>query len=204
MEISAGMTSEEPPLWKGYMRKIVLIGDPAVGKTSLRLRFMGKGFNPEYLTTIGGDLSIHPVKLETIPENPTITFQIWDIAGQEQFNTIQSAYFQGAHGALVVYDVTRRDSFSNVENWVNKLFEYNGAGVVPYCLIANKIDLRHEHYNAITKEDGLDLGDKLSEEIAGIKIGLIETSALTGQNVDLAFQTLGADMWNWFHKKQKK
>ncbi|MFX1511166.1 MAG: Rab family GTPase [Promethearchaeota archaeon] len=201
-----GNKPETPTKRMGYLYKIVLIGDGAVGKTALRNRFMGKGFDPEYLMTIGADFSLYTIRLETVPESPTVTFQIWDLAGTPHHGTILSAYYKGAYGALIVYDVTRRDTYENVRKWADDFIKNNGRGELPFCVIANKTDLRSETPVSIQKEEGLDLTEQLTEKLVkpSICIDYIETSALTGQNVNLAFHSLARNIWVWLEEMRKK
>ncbi len=205
--MSSGSKSPVPTEKKelGHLYKVILIGDPAVGKTTLRKRFMGEPFDPEYLMTIGADFSIYSISLETVPERPTITFQIWDLVGTPHYGTVFSAYYRGANGALIIYDVTRRNTFDNVRLWVNDFVKGNGRGELPYCVIGNKTDLRPEIPVAIQKEEGMDLSEQLAEEITkkDISIDYLETSAKTGQNVDLMFHCLAKNIWDW-HQKMKE
>ncbi len=121
-----------------YFLKISLLGDGAVGKTSLRNRFMGRGFRTEHLMTIGADFAAHEFPVDG---NKT-TFQIWDLAGQDSFKTVRARFFNGSMGALMVFDVTRKDSFMNVTKWITELWNNSGRGVVPVILLGNKADLR--------------------------------------------------------------
>ena len=123
--------------------KIVLLGDGAVGKTALRLRFMGHGFQSSYLSTIGADFALKEVRTAhpKTKEEITTKLQIWDLAGKQHYSNIRSNYYIGAHGAFIVYDVSRRSSFDNISNWIVEL-KKNIGNKIPIFIIANKIDLR--------------------------------------------------------------
>ncbi len=186
----------------GYLFKIVLIGDGAVGKTALRERFLGKGFNAEYLMTVGADFAKHTM---TLTDGTLITFQIWDIAGQPRFGAVRDIYYRGAQGGLVVFDITRRDSFENIGKWIEELWMHSGYGAVPYVLIGNKTDLRASVPGAIETYEGTELTEILSRETEpfDFQVEYIETSALTGENVERAFLILAEIFWLWLKKKDK-
>ena len=167
--------------------KIVLLGDGAVGKTALRTRYLGEGFKKSYSMTIGADFAVKRVNLD----GHEIVAQIWDLAGQIRFQSVREVYYQGATGALLVFDITRGETFENIPNWITELLENNNNRVVPMVLIGNKSDLRDE--NSITTESALEYATELSKW-AGFEIPYFETSALDGSGVEEAFLTLVKNM----------
>ena len=101
-----------------FLMKVCLLGDGAVGKTALRERYLGKEFTSSYLMTIGADFAVQ----KTLVKDKEVKFQIWDLAGQERFNSVRSLYYSGSHGALFVFDVTRPESYQNIINgWLPEL-----------------------------------------------------------------------------------
>ena len=113
-----------------FLMKIVLAGDGAVGKTALRERYLGKGFSSNYMMTIGADFAL---KEATIREK-SIKFQIWDLAGQPRFNSVRELYYRGSHGAMLVFDLTRRESFTNLYLWIDELLKNSGKSFIPiFC-----------------------------------------------------------------------
>ncbi len=172
---------------KEYLFKITLLGDGAVGKTSLRKRYMGQGFTTQHLMTIGADFAI----LEKEIEGHKLTWQIWDLAGQESFKKVRSMYYKGCFGALLVFDMTRRSSFENLDIWLKELYRHSGRGKVPVIVLANKADLAEQR--EVTPEEAMEYVVKLQKSVAkeGIEVNYLETSALTGLNVEEAFNMLG-------------
>ena len=164
--------------------KLVLLGDGAVGKTTLRRRFLGEGFKAGYSATIGADFAIKRINLE----NYRLTFQIWDLAGQQRFAAVRELYYRGSRGALLVFDVTNPSSFNNLPNWLEELWKK--AGRVPMILCGNKIDLRDEVPKSIPPELGQEYARRLSAAL-GYEVPYIETSAKTGEKVNEAFFLLG-------------
>lgn len=167
-----GFIEEEPPQ-KSYALKIIVIGNPSVGKSSLIRRHADDKFEANYTPTIGTDFILKVVKLEDME----ITCTIWDIGGHESFMNIRNFYYEGADCAVIVYDVTRDATFKSVKNWYNDFTHI--CGIIPTLIIGNKIDLER----AIKKE----AGEKLSLELHAI---FYETSAKTGENVNKAFRHL--------------
>ena len=116
-----------------------MIGDAAVGKSSMLIRFTDDAFDEHIQSTIGVDFKVKQLELN----NKRIKLTVWDTAGQERFRTLTSSYYRGAQGVVMVYDVTRRDSFDNLDHWLKEIKLYspnNGEGVVK-LLVGNKIDL---------------------------------------------------------------
>ncbi|MHA2365939.1 MAG: GTP-binding protein [Candidatus Hodarchaeales archaeon] len=177
------------------LTKIVLIGDGAVGKTSLRYSFMGEGFQTQYLMTIGADFSLKEINLQVSKESFHIKFQIWDLAGQQRFKDIRSVYFSGSAGALIVFDITRPDTFENTIYWLSEIRKYSGFGSIPVVFLGNKVDLRDYFASTITKKQGKALAKELPKYYCDknnvFDVPYLETSAKTGENVDLAFHMLG-------------
>jgi small GTP-binding protein len=162
--------------------KIIVIGDPAVGKTSLLTNFCGDKFNFEYVPTVGVNITKQKVTVKNdMGKDTDIYLMIWDVAGQPQFYMLHRPYFNGADGMMLVYDVTRSSSFSNVNNWYSTSVKYGLSGI-PRVLIGNKIDLKDE------KKIILPMAEHLSQKL---NAPFFETSALTGENVSEMFLKIG-------------
>ncbi|KAF9183736.1 GTP-binding protein [Haplosporangium sp. Z 11] len=163
-----------------YLIKLLLIGDSGVGKSCLLLRFSDDSFTPSFITTIGIDFKIRTIELD----GKRIKLQIWDTAGQERFRTITTAYYRGAMGILLVYDVTDERSFSNIRNWFSNIEQHASEGVNK-ILIGNKCDMPDK--KVVTKDQGQALADEF-----GIKF--LETSAKSNICVEEAFFSLARDI----------
>lgn len=163
------------------------MGDGAVGKTSIRNRFMGKGFREEHLMTIGADFATYEFPIG----NFDTTFQIWDLAGQDTFRSVRARFFRGAMAGLMVFDVTRKDSFMNVSKWIEELWRNSGRGIVPLILLGNKSDLRDKH--SVPEEQAKKYAAAISAKTRkrGFTVHYMDTSAKTGQNIKDAFTSIG-------------
>jgi small GTP-binding protein len=169
--------------------KISLLGDGAVGKTALLKWYVTKKFQSSYLKTIGTDFLTHNTEID----GKTIKFQCWDIAGQPLYKTVRPIFYRGTMGALLVYDITRIETYLNMLKWLEELFKYSGRGPVPIVLLANKEDLRYKVHNPIPRKYGLDLSREIDEITAnrGFNCSFFETSAKIGLKVNTAFMELG-------------
>ncbi|CAL9184178.1 ras-related protein RABA1f-like isoform X2 [Musa acuminata AAA Group] len=156
-----------------YLFKVVLIGDSGVGKSNLLSRFTRNEFSLESKSTIGVEFATRSIRVE----EKVVKAQIWDTAGQERYRAITSAYYRGAVGALLVYDVTRHTTFENVERWMKELRDHTDSSIV-IMLVGNKADLRH--LRAVTVEDAKAFAESENSFF-------METSALESTNVDNAF-----------------
>jgi len=159
-----------------YLFKLLLIGDSGVGKSCLLLRFADDTYTESYISTIGVDFKIRTIELE----GKTVKLQIWDTAGQERFRTITSSYYRGAHGIIVVYDVTDNDTFTNVKQWLQEIDRYASEGVNK-LLVGNKSDLTSK--KVVEYSVAKEFADQLS-------IPFLETSAKNATNVEQAFLTM--------------
>ncbi|CAN1236248.1 Ras-related protein RABA2a [Linum grandiflorum] len=154
-----------------YLFKVVLIGDSGVGKSNLLSRFTRNEFCLESKSTIGVEFATRTLHVLSNVEGRVVKAQIWDTAGQERYRAITSAYYRGALGALLVYDVTKPTTFENVSRWLKELRDHADANIV-VMLIGNKTDLKH-----------------------------LRASALEALNVEKAFQTILSDIYRIISKK---
>ena len=159
-----------------FLFKMILIGDSSVGKSNILLKYLKDQFDPNSRATVGVEFGTKNITLN----NKKIKIQIWDTAGQERYRSITSAYYKGAKGAFIVYDITRKTTFENIDKWIADL-KTNGDSNISIVLIGNKSDL--EEKREVTKEEGL----KKSQDC---KTAFMETSALNGDNVHKAFDEL--------------
>ncbi|TFY75989.1 hypothetical protein EWM64_g8024 [Hericium alpestre] len=184
-----------PPPHYDFLIKLLLIGDSGVGKSCLLLRFCDDAWTPSFITTIGIDFKIRTIeldgkriKLQIVRGLITLWFwrnscealAQWDTAGQERFRTITTAYYRGAMGILLVYDVTDERSFNNIRTWHANIEQHASEGVNK-ILIGNKSDWVDK--KAVTEEQGRELADELG-------IRFMETSAKINEGVEEAFFTL--------------
>tara|TARA_B100002019_G_scaffold287160_1_gene298735 strand:+ start:242 stop:871 length:630 start_codon:yes stop_codon:yes gene_type:complete len=182
-----------------YFLKIVLLGDGAVGKTNIRKNYLGQGFTKDHLMTIGADFAAADKVLQIEDKEYNITFQIWDLAGQGTFNQVRSMYYRGVFGALVVFDVTRKNSFDNLSSWIKELYKNSNRGAVPIVILGNKYDLFDEDEDHVKSVEINDMIELLNKELKdeNFKVTYLNTSALTGLNIENAFESLGSNIINW-------
>ena len=166
------------------MVKVIIIGDSGVGKTNIMSKFLKNKFMEESKATVGVefgsklfDLNGHKIKA-----------QIWDTAGQEKYKSITGAYFKGSKGALVVYDITQKSTYESLEKWVNDL-KSAGDPKITIILIGNKSDL--EENRQVSKEQG-------EEKAKSFGCAFLETSALSGDNIDKAFNMMVKEIFEKF------
>ncbi|MDX1798951.1 MAG: GTP-binding protein [Candidatus Lokiarchaeia archaeon] len=159
--------------------KIILIGPPAVGKTSLLNRFVHNEFDLSYKLTIGVDFLTKTLEYE--PSNKA-KLQIWDIGAQERFKFLHRSYYDGAFGALVVFDLSRQQTFSGMKTWISEMHSIL-ADDIPKVIIGNKSDLISDIGQVVDKNE-------VKEYSENQKSIYIETSAKTGENVEKAFKEL--------------
>jgi len=161
-----------------FVFKIVIIGDAAVGKTSLINQFVEGSFSEDYKPTLGANIVRKDVNLD----NTKIRLIMWDLAGQEKYQVVRSMYFQGCEGALLVYDVTRYHTLDSINNKWLKDYKKHVKNKGAYILIGNKTDLKDQV--AVPTERGKELATKIKAS------HFIETSAKFGDNIEEAFSLL--------------
>ncbi len=161
-------------------RKVLLLGDGAVGKTSMIRRFVVDKFSDDYITTIGTKVTKKDLRIEAPGKVTDVTFMIWDVLGQKGYKNIQESSFQGAKGALLVYDVSRVDTLRSAkEYWIPHLLDITKA--IPIVLVGNKIDLSKDRAGA-----RMDLEDAMEE----LRVNGFLSSAKTGESVEASFVCL--------------
>lgn len=162
--------------------KIILIGDSSTGKTNILSQYLYKKFESNTKATIGVEFG----GKSFVINGDNVKAQIWDTAGQERYKSITSAYYKGAQGAFIVYDITRLKTFDNVDKWINDL-KANTSEEISILLLGNKSDLQENR--EVSKEQG-------ESKAQQFDIGFLETSALNGDNIDAAFQKLVNEVYN--------
>lgn len=165
-----------------YIYKVLLLGDSAVGKTCFLLRYADDTFNDNHISTIGLDYRLKMVKMEN---EKIVKTQIWDTAGQDRFRAITKNYYKGAHGIILIYDVTNKQSFVNIKNWVIQIRE-NTTDKVKIALVGNKID--EEELRKVSSSEG----EKLSLEY---DLRFFETSAKKNIGVQETFDYLVKEIY---------
>jgi len=159
-----------------YQFKVILIGAGAVGKTSLVRRFIEGTFSKSYKMTIGVDFMTKAVTLKT---EELVKLTIWDIGGQQRFKVLRRGFYNGSHGALVVFDLSRADTYVEMRKWLKEMKQFAG-GDVPFLLIGNKLDLIEQVGEVINRKEAMEFAENEGSIY-------IETSAKTGNNVESAF-----------------
>ena len=162
--------------------KVLLLGDTDVGKTCFLFKYTDNTFHENHIATIGLDYRVKKIILKNGKE---ISLQIWDTAGQDRFRAITKNYYKGAHGIVLIYDITNNQTFENVSKWVNQIHEEVSLNVVIF-LAGNKIDLEEK------REISYEIGEKLAKELG---CTFFEASAKTGVNIDEIFNELAESLY---------
>jgi small GTP-binding protein len=186
------MNSQNP---SGYdmIFKVVLIGDTSVGKTNILSKYLTNDFDPDSKATVGVEFGTKNFKIE----DNIVKVQIWDTAGQERYRSITNAYYKGAKGSLLVYDITNPKTFESIDRWLSDL-KVNGDENISVVLLGNKSDLESDR--KVSTQQG-------KEKAEFYKLAFMETSALNGNNIDKAFSELITDVYKNHHdlfEKQAK
>ncbi|KAF1742414.1 hypothetical protein MXB_5648 [Myxobolus squamalis] len=161
---------------KEVILKILIIGDSGTGKSSILCRFAEKKFEADYIATIGVDFKCRKITID----DTNVKLQMWDTAGQERFRTIASTYYRGAHGVIIVFDLTSHQSFVNISKWFEEIKERSERDAVP-ILVGNKLDMPGR---AVTTEEA-------EKKAASFQMDYFEVSAKDGSNIENAFHRVG-------------
>ncbi len=166
--------------------KICLLGEKSVGKTSLVYRFVDNKFQEDYKATLGANILQKHLEID----GHSVSFNIWDLSGQDSFKKLRKLYLEGSKGALVIFDLTNRASFEKLGSWIQNFREHRGEK--PFCLIGNKFDLKDQ--KVVTEEEASLLAKEND-------VNLIITSAKTGENVEKAFVNLSKKLLEEIEKE---
>ncbi|TFG28781.1 GTP-binding protein [Candidatus Thorarchaeota archaeon] len=182
------------------MFKLVLIGDGAVGKTSVRRKYLGKGFISSHIATIGVDFAQKYVQVN----GTTCRLVIWDLAGQTGFERVRKHYYQGCSALVLVYDITSRETFDNATRWLAEAYTYAGE-IPPTAILGNKVDLRtsNDRSEFVQPEEGQAFMELFTKKL-GIPSIFYETSAKNGENIEETFSSLTRLMINQEAKRKGK
>ena len=167
-----------------YLYKILILGDSFVGKTNMLKRFLHDEFDLNTKETVGVEFGSKNFVMEN--KKDIVKAQIWDTAGQERYRSVTKAYYKGGKGALLVYDITRKSTFENIDGWIVDL-KNNGDKDMMIVLIGNKSDL--EEKREVSKEQA-------QEKAEQYNIAFLETSAKSGDNINKAFTELVEQVYN--------
>ncbi|MHA2035653.1 MAG: Rab family GTPase [Promethearchaeota archaeon] len=180
------MTEEEKKKWA---LKLAVLGDPAVGKTSLITKYIENRFEKNYQPTLGVNILTKDIILEEI--NTEVRLILWDIAGQDKYELTRKVFFEGCHGSLLVYDISRSSTFNGIKTkWLEDFKNYARSDGV-YVLIGNKVDLKESR--AVSFEEGSELANIIDAS------DFFETSAKFGNNVQDAFKKLAIKVLKKFN-----
>ena len=178
---------EDPTLKEDFKFKVVIVGDSSVGKTNLVKRFMNNTFIKDSKATVGVEF----MSKTFIINQKIFKVELWDTAGQERYKAITAAYYKGAKGAIIVYDVTNKISYDNVDKWCNEL-RIKGSKNISIIMIGNKTDLK----------ENIIINSEMSKEKGNLlHVPVMETSALNASNVKEAFYLLIKEMYLSFINK---
>ncbi|MFW9914718.1 MAG: Rab family GTPase [Candidatus Thorarchaeota archaeon] len=175
---------------QGTQIKLIIVGEPEVGKSTIAEFITGEAFAPEYLLDSGAQYYDIVVRIG----HNSISANIWDLSGKQKLESVDEKFFSGASGAFVVFDVTKPNSFDMVESWITEIWIKNGRGPIPIVLLGNKIDSRgSDHFDTVADEDAMNLAMKLEKRCLkeyGFRVSFLLVSAKTGQNLILALHLL--------------
>ncbi len=167
-----------------YKFKFIIVGDKAVGKSSIVRRFVENKFSLDYRSTLGLNVLSHSIRFY----GNEVYFSLWDLGGQEYFKRFRKTYYIGAQAAFIVFDVCKRNSFANVKVWYKELKDFLHKKNIPIVIVGNKIDLSDQR--EVQYKDGMALVDELTRENTDSDFSYIETSALTGENIKDSFSLI--------------
>lgn len=176
---------------KVNLYKVILVGDASVGKTSLLQRFINNKFKFEYNCTIGVDYNVKSLKLN---DETTVDLQLWDTCGQERFRTITRQYYRDSNGCIIIFDLSKQESFKNLELWTEDVRNF-GSSDIQILLVGNKSDL-------------VDMREVSPEEIEKYcslyNFNYVEISAMNGSNVRACFEQIAMQMCSVPEKSRKR
>ena len=167
-----------------YKFKFIIVGDKAVGKSSIVRRFVENKFSLDYRSTLGLNVLSHSIRFY----GNEVYFSLWDLGGQEYFKRFRKTYYIGAQAAFIVFDVCKKETFANVKVWYKELKDFLHKKNIPIVIVGNKIDLSDQR--KIQYKDGMALVDELTRENTDSDFSYIETSALTGENIKDSFSLI--------------
>ena len=162
-----------------FLFKLLIVGESGVGKTCMLLRFADNSFEENFLSTIGVDFKVRELDVD----NKHVKLQIWDSAGQERFRNITTSYYRNCGGIIIVYDITRHDTFVKVTEWIEEVRK--NTNNVPLLLVGNKADLIEKRQ--VTEQEAKSLADRMG-------LVLLETSAKTALNIEDAFKEISRQL----------
>ena len=169
-----------------FIMKLILVGDSGVGKTNILSKYLKNNFDPDSKATVGVEFGTKNIEID----NKKIKVQIWDTAGQERYKSITSTYYKGAKGAFIVYDITRKNTFVNIDKWIGDLKNNGDENMIVY-LVGNKSDLND--MREVRKDEAMTKSEKYN-------IAFSETSALYGDNIHKIFKDLMEKVYINFYR----
>lgn len=173
--------------------KIILLGDQGVGKATFRMRFLGHGFGKSYGGIIGANFAVKKAYNYLGEE---IIAQIWELTPQNQFKYIRERYYKGSTGGILVFDISRRETFENLYHWIMEFKKYNEEMYVPLFIVGSKSDLRKNSDEAVSRREGEEFAEMISRKI-DFKVPYIETSIANSEEIEHGFRQFIDNVTNY-------